>query len=87
VNHFIQGTQWTLGSAIYVGWISAAGFLVVSAILMIGCFRDDEEDDDEHFPHPHGKIFKQKNKKFLFLDAKMQFYAASNYSAGRKEYI
>ena len=57
VNNFIQGTQWTLGSAIYVGWISAAGFLVVSAILMIGCFRDDEEDDDEHFPHPDGSIF------------------------------
>ncbi|CBY06744.1 unnamed protein product [Oikopleura dioica] len=67
------GTQWTLGSAIYVGWISAVVFLVVSLILVIGCFREEEEDDDEHFPHPE--------------DAKMQFYASSNYSAGRKEYI
>jgi len=32
----------------------------VSLILVIGCFREEEEDDDEHFPHPEGKkIFKK----------------------------
>mgnify|MGYP003328135681 CR=1 FL=1 len=61
--YLVQGTQWTLGSAIYVGWISAAGFLVVSVILMIGCFRDDGDDDDEHYPHPDGKYFDRKNRK------------------------
>ena len=33
---------------------------------MIGCFRDDEDDDDEHFPHPDGKIFSQKIISFFY---------------------
>jgi hypothetical protein len=41
-----QGTQWTLGAAIYTGWCAAGIFIGVALIMFIGCCSESGDEDE-----------------------------------------
>jgi len=66
------GTQWTLGAAIYAGWIAAAIYIGVAIIMFIGCCSSSDDDEDEYETDYQGAP---------------GGYAESGYSQGRKEFV
>ncbi|CAG5103382.1 Oidioi.mRNA.OKI2018_I69.chr1.g747.t2.cds [Oikopleura dioica] len=66
------GTQWTLGAAIYAGWIAAAIYIGVAIIMFMGCCQSSGDDEDEYEDDYRGAP---------------AAYAESGYSQGRKEFV
>ena len=44
----IQGTQWTLGAAIYAGWCASAIYIGVAIIMFMGCCGGSDDEEEEY---------------------------------------